>query len=72
MKTLAMILACFAVGACGTMPYSQYDQGHKTSRYDGQSGDDRTQVCHKGKKTLDLPRSAVQAHINHGDRYGRC
>lgn len=29
-------------------------------------------VCHKGKKTLELPREAVQAHLNHGDRMGPC
>jgi hypothetical protein len=29
-------------------------------------------VCHKGKKTLELPREAAQAHLNHGDRRGRC
>jgi hypothetical protein len=29
-------------------------------------------ICHKGKKTLELPRSAAQAHLNHGDRPGPC
>jgi hypothetical protein len=29
-------------------------------------------VCHKGKKTLELPRGAAQAHLDHGDRLGRC
>mgnify|MGYP006178375103 CR=1 FL=1 len=29
-------------------------------------------VCHKGKKTMELPANAAEAHINHGDRYGRC
>lgn len=29
-------------------------------------------VCHKGKKTLELPRDAVSAHLGHGDHRGRC
>jgi hypothetical protein len=29
-------------------------------------------VCHKGKKTLSLPASAIQAHLGHGDHRGPC
>jgi hypothetical protein len=29
-------------------------------------------VCHKGKKTLSLPPSAVDAHLGHGDHRGPC
>jgi len=29
-------------------------------------------VCHKGKKTLELPREAVSAHLGHGDHRGPC
>lgn len=29
-------------------------------------------VCHKGKKTLELPEPAVEAHLNHGDTLGPC
>jgi hypothetical protein len=28
-------------------------------------------LCHKGQ-TLELPESAVQAHLNHGDTLGPC
>jgi hypothetical protein len=38
----------------------------------GKAGGDTAVVCHKGKKTLELPRSAAQAHLNHGDRLGPC
>jgi hypothetical protein len=38
----------------------------------GKAGGDTVVVCHKGKKTLELPRDAAQAHINHGDRRGPC
>ncbi len=29
-------------------------------------------VCHKGKKTLELPAEAARAHLNHGDHPGPC
>jgi hypothetical protein len=29
-------------------------------------------VCHKGKKTLELPREAISAHLGHGDYRGPC
>jgi hypothetical protein len=29
-------------------------------------------ICHKGKKTLSLPASAIDAHMGHGDRRGPC
>ena len=29
-------------------------------------------ICHKGKKTMSLPSSAVSAHLGHGDRRGSC
>jgi hypothetical protein len=35
-------------------------------------GPDEVTVCHKGKKTMTLPRSAASAHMDHGDRYGPC
>ncbi|HSH41811.1 MAG TPA: hypothetical protein VK973_06770 [Arenicellales bacterium] len=33
---------------------------------------DKVTLCHKGKKTLILPESAVSAHLGHGDTYGPC
>jgi hypothetical protein len=38
----------------------------------GKAGGDTSVICHKGKKTMELPRSAAQAHLNHGDRLGPC
>jgi hypothetical protein len=29
-------------------------------------------VCHKGKKTLELPGDAIGAHLGHGDYRGPC
>lgn len=35
-------------------------------------GDDKVTICHKNRKTLVLPESAVSAHLAHGDTYGPC
>lgn len=37
----------------------------------GGGGGDVT-LCHKGKKTMTLPRDAAGAHMDHGDRMGPC
>ncbi len=29
-------------------------------------------ICHKGKKTLHLPSSALKGHLGHGDSMGEC
>lgn len=65
MKTLTAVLLMLALSACATVYPGQSRQGM------GQ-GSDKVLICHKGKNTLELPTSAAQAHINHGDRYGRC
>lgn len=33
---------------------------------------EKVAVCHKNKKTLMLPESAVEAHLGHGDTLGPC
>lgn len=33
---------------------------------------DKDLVCHKGKKTLELPPEAISAHLGHGDYRGPC
>ena len=61
MKLLAIALSVIALSACGSIaPGQPY------------KGGDTVLVCHKGKKTMELPANAAEAHINHGDRYGRC
>ena len=34
--------------------------------------DNKTPVCHKGKKTIYVGDSAVDAHLKHGDYVGPC
>ena len=61
MKLIAIALFALALTACASFPTGQ-----------GYKGGDTVLLCHKSKKTMELPSSAAQAHINHGDRYGRC
>ncbi len=42
---------------------------------DGDSDDrsgDKVLLCHKGKKTMEVPSSSVQKHLDHGDTLGAC
>jgi len=48
--------AMLALAGCAATPYAQ----------------DKVTICHKNKKTLVLPQSAVSAHLGHGDVYGPC
>jgi len=62
MKTMLALVLLLSVSACVVAP----DGGG------GKAGGDTAVVCHKGKKTLELPRSAAQAHLDHGDKLGPC
>ena len=63
MKPLAAVLLTLALGGCVVID----DRAPA-----GKSSGGSSLVCHKGKKTLDLPDSAVDAHLQHGDRLGPC
>jgi hypothetical protein len=62
MKLMLTLILLLSVSACVVAP----DGG------DGKAGGDTVVVCHKGKKTLELPRDAAKAHLDHGDRSGPC
>lgn len=62
MKPILAAMLLLSVSACAVVPA---DGG-------GKGGGDTEVVCHKGKKTLELPREAAKAHLNHGDRRGPC
>jgi hypothetical protein len=67
MKLMLTTILLLSVSACVVAPTSGGGNagGEK-------AGGDTAVVCHKGKKTLELPRSAAQAHLDHGDRPGPC
>ena len=69
MKLMLTLILLLSVSACVVAPTG--DSG-KAGGNAGKAGGDTAVVCHKGKKTLELPRSAAQAHLDHGDRLGPC
>ena len=62
MKLILASILMLSVSACALTPV---DGG-------GKAGGDTVVVCHKGKKTLELPREAASAHLGHGDTRGPC
>ena len=66
MKQIFALMLLLSVSACVVAPPE--GGGHGS----GKGGGDTVVVCHKGKKTLELPQDAAQAHLGHGDRRGPC
>jgi len=64
MKLILAMILLLSVSACVLAPTG--------GGGGGKAGGDTAVICHKGKKTLELPRSAAQAHLDHGDRLGPC
>ena len=63
MKLMLALMLLLSVSACAVAPTGGSGQ---------KAGGDTAVVCHKGKKTLEIPRSAAQAHLDHGDKPGPC
>jgi hypothetical protein len=73
MKTFCCALLVALASGCAI----HTDRGHHSGSQVYGAGDvsgnaDKVLVCHKGKKTLTLPESAVDAHLGHGDHRGPC
>jgi hypothetical protein len=62
MKPILASMLLLSLSACALPPI---DGG-------GKGAGDTVVVCHKGKKTMELPVGAAQAHLDHGDRRGPC
>ncbi len=59
MKYLLALLLVVSLSGCELLPVEL-------------GGPGKGLVCHKGKKTLELPREAIGAHLDHGDYRGAC
>ena len=79
MKTILLLAATMLLSGCVTSP--RYDDRYGKDYYEGRYDKDyyiegseqqRVLVCHKGKKTMELPVSALNGHMGHGDHRGPC
>lgn len=64
MKLILSLLLASLVSGCVLVPVP--------SSGGGKASGGTVLLCHKGKKTMELPQQAARAHIDHGDRYGPC
>jgi hypothetical protein len=75
MKMFALLLLALSAAACTYVPERggygyRADKAYEDGRYP--DGQERVLVCHKGKKTMELPASALGGHLGHGDYRGPC
>jgi len=63
MKPLLMVLLSLFIVACVSAPPEEPP---------GEPAGPTVVLCHKGKKTMQLPEEAVEAHLSHGDHLGPC
>lgn len=70
----ALLLLFLSAGLTVGCATSRYDRAYPASaRVDSRDGgQERYVICHKGRNTRTLPAPAVEAHLNHGDRFGEC
>lgn len=65
MKLALTLASSLLLSACVFVPF---DRGPAPKS----GGGGNVTLCHKGKKTMQLPESAAQAHLDHGDSLGPC
>jgi hypothetical protein len=63
LRGCAVVTLALAAGACVLIPVPSGG---------GKGGGGDVTLCHKGKKTMTLPREAADGHMGHGDRVGAC
>lgn len=69
----ALSLVVLSAGLLAGCSSTRYGQSYPASaRVDNGGGQARYVICHKGRSTRTLPASAVDAHLDHGDRFGAC
>lgn len=71
-RILAVATLTLLLGACSIHTTDRYVRDGDRNRDASSSAQNHELICHKGKKTMSLPSSAISAHLGHGDRRGRC
>jgi hypothetical protein len=73
MKTILLAVLALVLTGCVYGPHRpDYDDRYGRDHREAGEGQERVLVCHKGKKTMELPASALSGHLNHGDYRGPC
>ncbi len=62
MKFFLTLLLILPITGCAIVPVGG----------SGKAGGETTVICHKGKKTMELPHGAIHGHLDHGDRLSPC
>ncbi|MDP3859274.1 MAG: hypothetical protein Q8Q73_16085 [Stagnimonas sp.] len=68
MKIALSVCLALLTSSCVLVPMD----GYGGSSGGGKAGGDTVLLCHKGKKTMELPREAAEGHLGHGDSRGPC
>jgi hypothetical protein len=63
LQAATILLLALTTAACVYFPVDSHG---------GKGGSGSAVICHKGKKTMELPQEAANGHMKHGDRYGPC
>ena len=71
-RILAAAALTLLVGACSVHTNDRYVRDSNRAHGANAPAQGHETICHKGKKTMSLPSSAISAHLNHGDRRGSC
>ncbi len=66
-----LVLSTGLLVGCSSTRYGNSSPASARASSNG-NGQTRYTICHKGRATRTLPESAVQAHLDHGDRFGEC
>lgn len=62
-RNILLSVLMLSLGAAGCVVHHQHHDPPPAGK---------VAICHKGKKTIYVPESAVKAHLGHGDYPGRC
>jgi hypothetical protein len=63
MNRSVVVLLALAAAGCATV--EPVDTGTE-------AGGVAVVLCHKGKRTMELPEEATESHLSHGDHLGPC
>jgi len=67
---IAGLLAMFAL--LGTTSAGSLFANTASAGYGGNNGQEKVEICHKGKKTITVAAPSIPAHLKNGSTLGAC